>query len=46
MEQQLSDDAALLTAYRDHFGIILDRVPAAAPSQAGTRRFGKQLGTS
>jgi N-hydroxyarylamine O-acetyltransferase len=27
-EQQLSDDAALLTAYGDHFGIIPDRVPA------------------
>jgi N-hydroxyarylamine O-acetyltransferase len=27
-EQQLSDDTALLTAYGDHFGIILDRVPA------------------
>ena len=32
VEQQLSDDAALLAAYGDHFGIILDRVPAAAPS--------------
>ena len=32
VEQQLSDDAALLTAYGEHFGIILDRVPAAAPS--------------
>ena len=31
VEQQLSDDAALLTAYGDYFGIILDRVPAAAP---------------
>jgi N-hydroxyarylamine O-acetyltransferase len=31
-EQQLSDDAALLAAYGDHFGIVLDRVPAAAPS--------------
>jgi N-hydroxyarylamine O-acetyltransferase len=30
-EEQLPDDTALLTAYRDHFGITLDRVPAAAP---------------
>ena len=30
VEQQLADDAALLSAYGDHFGIILDRVPAAA----------------
>ena len=27
-EEQVPDDAALLTAYRDLFGIILDRVPA------------------
>ena len=32
VEQQLPDDAALLGAYRDHFGISLDRVPAATPS--------------
>ena len=31
VEQQLPDDAALLSAYGDHFGIILDRVPAAVP---------------
>lgn len=28
-EQQLAGDDALLAAYRDHFGIILDQVPAA-----------------
>ncbi len=27
-EQELTADAALLAAYRDHFGIILDQVPA------------------
>jgi arylamine N-acetyltransferase len=26
-EEKLDDDAALLTAYREHFGIVLDRVP-------------------
>jgi N-hydroxyarylamine O-acetyltransferase len=26
-EQQLDTDDALLTAYRDHFGIVLSRVP-------------------
>ena len=26
-EQQLPDDDALLAAYGDHFGIVLDRVP-------------------
>jgi N-hydroxyarylamine O-acetyltransferase len=33
-EQHLPDDAAVLTAYRDHFGIVLDQVPPdpAAPS--------------
>src|SRR5258707_559846 len=29
-EEQMPDDDGLLTAYRDHFGIILDRVPAGA----------------
>jgi N-hydroxyarylamine O-acetyltransferase len=29
-EQQLHADDAVLAAYRDHFGITLDRVPAAA----------------
>lgn len=29
-EQHLPTDDALLTAYRDHFGIILDQVPAVA----------------
>lgn len=29
-EQQLHGDEAVLTAYRDHFGIVLDRVPAVA----------------
>ncbi len=35
VEQQLPDDAALLSAYGDQFGIILDRVPAAAPGSSG-----------
>lgn len=26
-EQPLADDAAVLAAYRDHFGLVLDRVP-------------------
>ena len=26
-EQQLTSDAAVLAAYRDHFGVVLDRVP-------------------
>jgi N-hydroxyarylamine O-acetyltransferase len=29
-EQQLPDDDTVLDAYRDHFGIVLDRVPAVA----------------
>ncbi len=29
-EQELPADGAVLAAYRDHFGIILDRVPAVA----------------
>ena len=35
-EQHLPDDAAVLTAYRDHFGIVLDEVPhaPAGPSPA------------
>jgi N-hydroxyarylamine O-acetyltransferase len=35
-EQQLTDDEALLAAYREHFGIILDTVPRVirAPSAA------------
>jgi arylamine N-acetyltransferase len=28
-EQQLPDDDAVLTAYREHFGIVLDKVPRA-----------------
>jgi N-hydroxyarylamine O-acetyltransferase len=32
-EEQMPDDDAVLEAYREHFGIILDRVPVAA---AGT----------
>jgi N-hydroxyarylamine O-acetyltransferase len=30
-EQELTGDAAILAAYREHFGIVLDRVPVAAP---------------
>jgi N-hydroxyarylamine O-acetyltransferase len=33
-EQQLQSDDAVLAAYRDHFGIVLDRVPAAAQRTA------------
>ncbi|WP_405808326.1 arylamine N-acetyltransferase [Streptomyces sp. NBC_00210] len=28
-EQPLADDAAVLAAYRDHFGLLLDRLPSA-----------------
>jgi N-hydroxyarylamine O-acetyltransferase len=30
-EQELPTDAAVLAAYRDHFGIVLDQVPAEPP---------------
>jgi N-hydroxyarylamine O-acetyltransferase len=33
-EEELTADAALLAAYRDQFGIILDQVPAVAASDA------------
>ena len=33
-EQELPGDAAILAAYREHFGIALDRVPVAAPPAA------------
>jgi N-hydroxyarylamine O-acetyltransferase len=33
-EEQISDDDGLLAAYRDHFGIILDRLPSVAASTA------------
>jgi N-hydroxyarylamine O-acetyltransferase len=33
-EEQMAHDEAVLAAYRDHFGIILDRVPGAA-AEAG-----------
>ncbi len=39
-EEQMPDDDGLLTAYRDHFGIILDRVPAGA-SATGAASTGK-----
>jgi N-hydroxyarylamine O-acetyltransferase len=32
-EQELGADAEVLAAYRDHFGIVLDRVPAARPGR-------------
>jgi len=35
-EDELADDAAVLAAYRDHFGITLDRVPQLVTS--GNRR--------
>ena len=28
VEEQLADDGALLAAYREHFGVVLDQVPA------------------
>jgi N-hydroxyarylamine O-acetyltransferase len=30
-EQELGTDGEVLAAYRDHFGIVLDRVPAVSP---------------
>ena len=33
-EQELDSDAAVLAAYREHFGITLDRVPVAQPPAA------------
>ncbi len=43
-EVQLPDDESVLTAYRDHFGIILDRVPAAVSpaGAAGTEQASPQ----
>jgi N-hydroxyarylamine O-acetyltransferase len=35
-EEQMPDDDAVLAAYRDHFGIILDRVPAASSTTVET----------
>jgi N-hydroxyarylamine O-acetyltransferase len=35
-EQQLPGDDAVLAAYRDHFGIMLDHVPAVTASSSGT----------
>lgn len=32
-EEKLPDDDAVLAAYRDHFGIVLDRVPRAPARQ-------------
>ena len=32
VEGLLADDEVILAAYRDHFGIVLDRVPVAAPA--------------
>jgi len=37
-EQELPTAAAVLAAYRDHFGIILDQVPAVAPAVPQPRR--------
>ena len=36
-EEQLPTDDAVLAAYRDHFGIALDRVPVAATPQGAKR---------
>ena len=35
-EQQLTGDDALLAAYREHFGIILDKVPQVKMAPSGT----------
>jgi N-hydroxyarylamine O-acetyltransferase len=34
-EEELPDDGAVLAAYRDHFGIVLDRVPVVSAPDAG-----------
>lgn len=34
-EQPLADDAAVLAAYRDHFGLVLDRLPPAPGNANG-----------
>lgn len=34
--QDLADEGALLAAYRDHFGIILDHAPRLPPAEPGT----------
>jgi N-hydroxyarylamine O-acetyltransferase len=36
-EQELPSDAAVLAAYRDHFGIMLDQVPAVRSTFTGAR---------
>jgi N-hydroxyarylamine O-acetyltransferase len=36
-EQRLDRDDDLLAAYRDHFGIVLDRVPRAGQAAAGEK---------
>ncbi len=35
-ELPLASDDALLAAYRDQFGVILDRVPTVAPTDRDT----------
>jgi len=37
-EQELGADREVLAAYRDHFGIVLDRVPAMAHPEKGDPR--------
>jgi N-hydroxyarylamine O-acetyltransferase len=39
-EEQLPDDDAVLAAYRDRFGIILDRVPTAESAERATAQPG------
>src|SRR5215472_6339353 len=39
-EEQMPDDEAVLAAYRDHFGIILDRVPTAEPAGSAAAQPG------
>lgn len=34
-QEELPDDAAILAAYREHFGIVLDRVPDKTPPVTG-----------
>jgi N-hydroxyarylamine O-acetyltransferase len=36
-EQELPADAAVLAAYRDHFGIMLDQVPVVRSTVTGAR---------
>ena len=46
-EEQLADDAALLAAYRDYFGVVLSRVPSlpdGRPDEAHEEPYGASAG--